>query len=403
MKTRVAVARRRQREGPIDDVALSTLPSQTEQNELSRVLDEEIGRLPERYGVPVVLCELQGRSRQEVAMRLGIPEGTLSSRLASARRMLARSLKRRGVVLSAAILSTTLSELAANAVVSSVLIRSTAIAAFGDASGKVAHSRATALAEGVMRTMYLTKLKLVAATFASLIVAGIATSVLTAQTAPPVSKDLPKAPAENLVAAKPALAEKEKWQNLMEQIDPEKHTVGQGIWRLKEGKLTAYPAAHGARLRIPVVPNGNFEFRARWEAKDESSSVAFIVPHGERMASVELMTGFGCAGLGDLNGVRPNINETKTDIRIKPGKVHTVVIHVSTNGATIHVLAKLDDKKIVDWEGKRSELEHEFFAPQKPASLALGIGGQSSIFHSLELRMLSGTADAWKGDAAAAK
>ena len=29
----------------------------------------------------------------------------------------------------------------------------------------------------------------------------------------------------------------------------------------------------------------------------------------------------------------------------------------------VHVLARLDEKTIVDWEGKRSELEHRFFAP----------------------------------------
>jgi len=187
-----------------------------------------------------------------------------------------------------------------------------------------------------------------------------------------------------------------KWQDLLKQIDPDKHTVGKGIWRLKDGKLTAYPAAHGARLRVPVVPKGNYELRARWGPKNGQSSVAFIVPHGDRMASVEVLTSMGCAGLGDLNGVRPDINETKTDVRIKPGKVYDVAIRVTVDGNSVHVVAKLDKQTIVDWKGKRSELEHEFFAPKKPASLGLGVGGNVSVFHSLELRMLTGTAEAWR-------
>jgi hypothetical protein len=67
-----------------------------------------------------------------------------------------------------------------------------------------------------------------------------------------------------------------------------------------------------------------------------------------------------------------------------------------TSTSTVEVVAKLDKQTIVDWKGKRKELEHEFFAPPRPASLGLGVGGNASVFHSLELRMLTGTAEAWK-------
>src|SRR5262245_64069405 len=65
-------------------------------NDLGPVLDEELSRLPEKYSLPLILCELEGRSRREVARHLKLPEGTLSSRLATARKLLARRLTRRG-------------------------------------------------------------------------------------------------------------------------------------------------------------------------------------------------------------------------------------------------------------------------------------------------------------------
>src|SRR5205823_2230466 len=58
--------------------------------------------LPVCYRDAIVLCDLRGASRAEAAKALGIPEGTLSSRLASGRKRLADRLTRRGVALSAA-------------------------------------------------------------------------------------------------------------------------------------------------------------------------------------------------------------------------------------------------------------------------------------------------------------
>ncbi|QEL13269.1 sigma-70 family RNA polymerase sigma factor [Limnoglobus roseus] len=71
-------------------------PMTADNSELLRVLDEELARLPEKYREPVVLCELEGKPRREVAVNLGIAEGTISSRLATAHRMLQKRLTARG-------------------------------------------------------------------------------------------------------------------------------------------------------------------------------------------------------------------------------------------------------------------------------------------------------------------
>jgi RNA polymerase sigma factor (sigma-70 family) len=58
-------------------------PADRQQNELAEVLDRELSRLPEQYRNALILCELEGRSRKDAAQLLGVPEGTLSSRLAA--------------------------------------------------------------------------------------------------------------------------------------------------------------------------------------------------------------------------------------------------------------------------------------------------------------------------------
>ena len=77
-------------------------------SELRSILDEELGRLHERDRTAIVLCELEGLSRREAAGRLGISEGTLSSRLARAKTRLRERLARRGLALSATTLASSL-------------------------------------------------------------------------------------------------------------------------------------------------------------------------------------------------------------------------------------------------------------------------------------------------------
>ena len=54
--------------------------------ELGPILDEELAALPEWYREAILLCDLRGVSREEAAMLLRVPEGTLSSRLANGRK-----------------------------------------------------------------------------------------------------------------------------------------------------------------------------------------------------------------------------------------------------------------------------------------------------------------------------
>src|SRR6516164_4060478 len=78
--------------------------------ELRPLLDEELSRLSDKYRFVLIACDLEGHTRKEVAGALDLPEGTVASRLARARAMLAKRLKRRNLAMSATALAAILAE-----------------------------------------------------------------------------------------------------------------------------------------------------------------------------------------------------------------------------------------------------------------------------------------------------
>jgi RNA polymerase sigma factor (sigma-70 family) len=73
--------------------------------ELLAALDEELEKLPPRYREPLVLCYLEGLTRDEAAARLGAPAATLKTRLERGRKRLGDALTSRGCALGAGLLA----------------------------------------------------------------------------------------------------------------------------------------------------------------------------------------------------------------------------------------------------------------------------------------------------------
>jgi RNA polymerase sigma factor (sigma-70 family) len=102
---------------------------EVERRDVTRVVHEEIDRLPRDLRGPVLLCYLEGLTNEEAARHLGCPVGTVKVRLMRARGLLNGRLRRRGVGLSAALLLLLLPRPSAAGTVPPELVRSTVEAA----------------------------------------------------------------------------------------------------------------------------------------------------------------------------------------------------------------------------------------------------------------------------------
>jgi hypothetical protein len=147
-------------------------------DELSRVLHEEIDRLPRSYRAAVVACYLEGMTQAQAARLLDLAESTVRGRLARARKLLGDRLTRRGVAPSTGWLALGRAVEAAAARLSEASVASLARTAVlflrsGQATPGAVSATAWGLAQGVLSTMRFPSLKTLAAT---LIVIGLAVS-----------------------------------------------------------------------------------------------------------------------------------------------------------------------------------------------------------------------------------
>jgi RNA polymerase sigma factor (sigma-70 family) len=89
--------RQRQHERPIEAATEPAFESINSESDLFELLDRELSKLPVRYRLPIILCELRELTVAQAAVELRWPVGTVASRLSRGRKLLAQRLQQRGI------------------------------------------------------------------------------------------------------------------------------------------------------------------------------------------------------------------------------------------------------------------------------------------------------------------
>jgi RNA polymerase sigma factor (sigma-70 family) len=281
--------------------------------ELCQVLDEELGRLAQKYRAPLVLFYLGGKTTEEVAQLLGCPKGTVLSRLARGRDRLRTRLVRRGVALSVGVMVGVLTEQAAPAAVPAPLALGTVKAAVLTAAGQAAAGAipptVAALTKGVLRSMLLSKLKVVAAVVLVVAVASLGT-VVGARQAPAdkpaaaVKDDAPK-DAEKIVGTWAIVSAERGGKKVPEEMFKD------GKWVFAaDGKVTA--KFRGERAGLGEAPELKGTYKL--DPAEKPKEITITTEDGKTQPSIYKLDGDTltvCMGDSDVAKERPTEFATK--------------------------------------------------------------------------------------------
>jgi RNA polymerase sigma factor (sigma-70 family) len=198
---RASAIRRKRLERRAAEIAASRDPREDPRTpELARILHQEIDRLPERYRVPIVLCDLEGRTCEEAARVMGRPVGTIKCWRSRGRERLRRRLIRAGLAPSVAIDVAIASDVARAAGLGRAA-EQTVRAAVGVLSDRliagVVPASVFMLVKGVIGSMFMSKLRMAVATVGALtlIVSGMmAVARVATDDGKPTSDGPPAAP-----------------------------------------------------------------------------------------------------------------------------------------------------------------------------------------------------------------
>jgi RNA polymerase sigma factor (sigma-70 family) len=330
-------ARARAAELPAVSVA-GAAEAEVSWREVRAVLDEELQRLPEKYRGPLVLCYLEGLTRDEAARRLGLSANRLRGLLDYGRGLLRARLGRRGLALSAALLAGPLVSEAAAAVPALLVVstvKAAALAAAGQAWAGLVPAHVAALAEGMVQTMLLSKLKMTAVALLLVAALGAGTSAL-----------LPGSGSGGLPGERWALAAP-KPARVPARVRL-KGPLGRALAELE--KVKAYALRPGEVLtfiRPPFPPQRDAFFRAYTRTDEASGMEGFLdLRWQDGLALGGCTVGKPASGrdLVDLLTVLPGIwpQEVEGDTELRAGRVKADFV-VRDGAAPAAVVARLQE------------------------------------------------------------
>jgi RNA polymerase sigma factor (sigma-70 family) len=362
LKARATAARRKGRERQVTQMPEPAVAEQDLWRDLQPLLDEELSRLPDRYRAVIVLCDLEGKTRSEAAGQLGVPEGTVAGWLARARARLAERLTQRGIAVSgggafALLLS---QQVASAGVPTSVVVSSTINAATLYAAGQAAASGAipaqvTALTEGMLKAMFLTKLKAVSVVL--LVVAtlsGAAGVIYRTQAA-----EQPRARAASERADKekqpdPEPKDEEK-SEFLPSVDPTKTDLArlQGVWKLEYVEVDGRAQKMEYYKTFRCVIKGNKLTLGSNDGHDETGSVR--VDSTKKPKEIDMITTHPAGHLLTYPGIY-KLHGDKLTICYAPhldaGQLRPTEFETAKEGGRLWVLVRTPREKAARKGGK---------------------------------------------------
>jgi RNA polymerase sigma factor (sigma-70 family) len=277
-KARVRAARRRDYEaaGARPPAPTADPLAEVSGRELLRAVDEELARLPEKYRLPVLLCCVQGLSREEAARQLGWSAGAVKGRLERGRQRLAARLAGRGLAPAALVLA----PLAAAAVPASLCASASALGASPWSPALTASVLTLAAADKPRRLLAL-------GVFGFLLAAGLTGLTLASgEKGPPPAAPAPRAaqpPAQRLDDPLPAGGTL--------RLGTSRYRHGTFIRNLSvsaDGKLAAAGSGghiHGS-VRVYDLTTGRVRATVATEVSSDNEAVA-LSPDGRTLATVD--------------------------------------------------------------------------------------------------------------------
>ena len=148
-------------------------------------------------------------------------------------------------------------------------------------------------------------------------------------------------------------------------------------------------AAEGARLPLPVSPQGEYDFRVSFTRTSGQHSIALLFVHGGKMCAFEVDAwGQHLGGFQNIANQDMRRNRTRrTGITLENGRQYMLTVEVRKN----RIRGLLDDREIasVSSTGRDLSLSNVWRMPQTNR-LAIAASNSDTTFHSVEVRSISG-------------
>jgi hypothetical protein len=193
------------------------------------------------------------------------------------------------------------------------------------------------------------------------------------------------------------------WIDLVAKVDLAKD-VAAGQWQRVGAGVSVAPV-QGARLVLPMAPQGDYEIEAKFNRTSGDDMVGIVLPVGGAQVVLNVGGYHGQAsGLEFIKGARCGINETKTPLALVNNRSYTAVVKVLVRGQDAEIAARLDGWPLMTWKGPVASLSlPTWFKLPSGTSPGLVTWGSGITYEGVRLRMLSGEAKPLRPEAPAGK